>query len=151
MRRDVQYLRTIDTPYAVVRSRLRDDAAGVFGERVDEGGRIVATVAAEFRGRHLEREIAVEVVVHESPEGPATGSHLVLRAAALEHPERYPTLEARFDALPLGEDRTALFFVAAYDPPLGWIGGAADTVALHRFAEVSMQRYFDGAAGRLSA
>jgi hypothetical protein len=151
MKRDVQFLRTIDTPYAVVRGRLHDDAAAVLGDRVDEAGRAVATVAAEFHGRHLEREIAVEVVAHEAPEGSATGSHLLLRAEALEHPERYPMLEARFDALPLGEDRTALFFIATYSPPLGWIGGAADTVALHRYAEVSLQRYFDGAAGRLSA
>jgi hypothetical protein len=151
MKRDVQFLRTIDTPYAVVRRRLRDDAARVLGEWVDDAGRAVATVAAEFRGRHLERAIVVEVVTHEAPEGSATGSHLVLSAEALEHPERYPTLEARFDALPLGEARTALFFVATYNPPLGLIGGAADAVALHRFAEVSLQRYFDGVGGRLSA
>jgi hypothetical protein len=151
MKRDVQFLRTIDVPYRVVRRRLGDDAAGVLGERVDEAGRAVATVAAEFRGRHLERDVVVEVVAYEASGGPAGGSRLVLRAEAAEHPERYPTLEARFDALPLGESRTALFFVATYDPPLGWIGGAADSVALHRFAEVSLQRYFDGAAGRLSS
>jgi hypothetical protein len=151
MKRDVQFLRTIDTPYPVVRRRLRDHAAGVLGDRVDEAGRTVATIAAEFRGRYLEREIAVEVVARGASAGPAAGFHLVFRAESLEHPERYPVLEARFDALPLGEDRTALFFVATYSPPLGWIGGAADSVALHRYAEHSLRRYFDQASGRLSA
>jgi hypothetical protein len=53
--------------------------------------------------------------------------------------------------VPVSDDRTALFFVATYRPPLGIVGGALDTAGFHHFAEDSLRGLFDRAADRLES
>ncbi len=137
-RREVQFVITIDAPYGAVRDRLRDDPAALFGDARAEDGRTIAQLAATLRDRPIERDMLIEIVTFDEIEGAAPGSHLVFRGDASAHPEMFPHLEGRLDAMPMGDDRTALFFVGTYTPPLGPVGAAADAVALHRFAEESL-------------
>ena len=149
MRRDVQFVRAIEVPYAKVRDRLRGDPAVVLGDGTDPEGRIIAPLTATLRDRQVERDLLIEIVAFDEPAGDALGSHLVLRGDASHHPGLFPKLDARFDAVPISDERTALFFVGTYDPPLGAVGRAIDAVALHRFAEESLRGLFERAGDRL--
>ena len=137
-KREVQFVVTIDAPYSAVRDRLRDDPGAIFGDSRAEDGRTIAHLAATLRDRPVERDMLIEVVTFDEVEGAARESHLVFRGDASEHPELFPHLEGRLDAMPMGTERTAMFFVGTYTPPLGPVGGAVDAVALHRFAEESL-------------
>ena len=70
-------------------------------------------------------------------------------ADASRHPDLFPHLEARLDAIPVSEGRTALFLIATYKPPLGVVGGAMNSLGLHRFAEDSLNDLFDRIAAAL--
>lgn len=148
-RRDVQFVRVIDAPYTKVRDRLRFDPATILGEGRADDGRITSPLCATLRGQTVERELLLEVVAFDEPDGLATGAHVVLRGDACHHPDLFPHLEARFDVVPVSDGRTALFFVATYTPPLGVVGAALDALALHRFAERSLHGLFARAGDRL--
>jgi hypothetical protein len=147
MKRDVQLVRAVDAPYARVRDRLRDDAPGVFGSA---GEPITTSLVASIRGTEVSRDVSVEIVAFDEPASAAVGAHLVFRADASRHPDLFPHLEARIDAVPVTEERTAVFLIATYKPPLGVVGGAVNTLGLHRFAEQSLARLLDEIAERVA-
>jgi hypothetical protein len=70
----------------------------------------------------------------------------MLRGDASRYPDLFPHLEARLDAVPVAAERTALFLIATYKPPMGILGGAADAMVLHRFAEESLSNLLNGVA-----
>lgn len=140
MRRDVQFVRAVDAAYRAVRDRLAADPLAVIGghgkpPRMDL---IVGIGATEIR-----REVLVAVGALFEPDDAATGCHLRFTADASAHPDLFPHLEGRIDVIPISEQRTALFFIASYTPPLGVVGSAIDLLGLHRFAEDSMERLFE--------
>lgn len=147
MKRDIQFLRTIDVPYERVRDHLRDHAASVLG---DGGDPIRASLMAQVSSTTVSREVEIEIVGFDEPEGSAAGANLIFRADALRHADLFPHLEARLEVLPVAEDRTALFLSATYKPPLGVVGGAANTIGLHRVAGQSLRSLFDEIADRLA-
>jgi hypothetical protein len=148
MKRDAQFVKAVDVPYPQVRDRLRDDPASVFHPGAAEG-RIAARLVAHLRGTAVARDIEIEIVAFDEPSGLAAGAHLMFRADASRHPDLFPHLEGRLDAVPVSATRTALFLIATYKPPLGVVGGAADALVLHRFAEESLSGLLDAIAGRL--
>jgi len=129
--------------------RLRDDPGAIFGETRADDGRKIARLAALLRDRPIEREMLIEVITYDETVGPAAEAHLVFRGDASHHRQLFPRLEGRLDALPVAGDRTALFFVGSYTPPLGPVGGAADAIALHRFAEESLLGLLHSAVDRI--
>ena len=77
-------------------------------------------------------------------------------------PALFPAMEAELDVAPLGADDVRLTFSGRYRPPLGGIGEAIDSVALHRVVEHSvrtflaalgdaLQRAAAGSAGPISS
>ena len=140
MKRDVQFVRAIDVPYAMVRDQIRDAPDSLFGGNAEP---LVTPLTAHLRGTKVTREVTVEIVGFDEPDGAAAGAHLTFRADASKHPDLFPHLEARLDAAPVTDDRTALFLVATYKPPLGTVGGAIDALGLHRFAADSLEGLFD--------
>jgi hypothetical protein len=147
MKRDIQFLRTIEVPFERVRNQMRDHAASVLG---DGGDPVRASLTARIRSTVVSREVEVEIVGFDEPEGSAAGANLIFRADALRHADLFPHLEARLEALPVAEGRTALFMSATYKPPLGVVGGAANTIGLHRVAKQSLRSLFEDIADRLS-
>ncbi len=148
MKRDLQFVRTIDAPYEGVRDRLRDDAPGLLGVGRDP---IRATLSAGLRGTAITREVAIEVVGYDEPDTAAAGAHLMFRADDARRPGMFPHLEARLDAIPAAADRTALFLIATYKPPMGMLGGAADAALLHRVAARSLSGLFERIAAAVQA
>jgi len=125
MKRDIQYVRAIDAPYADVRDRLRDDAAAVIGDGEDP---IHASLIAEIRGTEISRPVTVEIIGFDEPDGAPAGAHLMFSADASHHADLFPHLEARLDAIPVTDERTALFLIVTYQPPLGVVGGVINSL-----------------------
>lgn len=148
MKRDVQFVRAVDARFDRVCDVFRSDPTRVLGDTVNDDGEIVANLIAHLGGTEVNRDIRIEIVAFDEPVGVAPGAHLLLRGDASHHPDLFPHLEARIDVIPMSNDRTALFFVGTYKPPFGILGGAADGVALHRYAEESLMRWFDGVVRR---
>ncbi|MBU1227825.1 MAG: hypothetical protein KJ698_11535 [Actinobacteria bacterium] len=140
MKRDIQFARTIETPYERVRDRLRDEAAALFG---GAGPPLRTTLAARLRGTEISRDVTVEIIGYDEPHAEAVGAHLMFSADAALHGELFPHLEARIDAIPVADERTSLALIATYKPPLGVIGGAVDTLGLHHLAEHSLGDLFE--------
>jgi hypothetical protein len=139
VKRDVRLIRTINAPYHRVRDLLRDDPEALFGR----GEPLETTLVAHFRNTEISREVTIEIMGFDEPEGASAGAQLTFRADDARHADLFPHLEGRIDAAPVAGDRTALLLSATYKPPLGMVGGALDAVALHRVAEQSLGSFFE--------
>ena len=147
VKRQVQFVRSVDLPYGQIRCRLRDGAQALLGKPDADGA--VATLAAHFGDVEISRDMKVRIIDFIEANEASTGCTLLLTGDASEHPDLFPHLEARLDAVSVGDDRTVVFFAANYTPPLGVVGNAVDAVLLHKFAEDSLEALFSGAIGRL--
>ena len=58
----------------------------------------------------------------------------------------FPLIKANLSVYPLTATETQLDFLGLYQPPLGALGKAVDTVAGHRIAEVSVHRFVNDVA-----
>ena len=150
MKRDAQFVKAIDAPYERVRDRVRDHPASIFKPGATGDG-IMARLVAHLRGTAVARDVEIEIVAFDEPSGVTAGAHLMFRADASRHRDLFPHLEARLDVVPVSSERTALFLIATYKPPLGIVGGAADALVLHRFAEESLSGLLDSIGGALEA
>ena len=146
MRRDVQFVKAIDRPYVDVRDALADDPA-ILGDADTDG--IAAHLNTRVGGTDLTRTMRVEIVEFDEPAGQPARCTLIFRGDAVHHAELFPHLEARLDAVPISEERTALFFVGTYKPPMGLLGGAVDALALHHRAEESLRGWFGSVTSRI--
>lgn len=66
-----------------------------------------------------------------------------------DHASLFPELDGGLDAAWLGPGRTHLALTAQYEPPLGPLGRAADSMLLHRVAELVAERFLQGVAQQL--
>jgi hypothetical protein len=70
---------------------------------------------------------------------PLTRLHIEWQAAKL--PGLFPFMQAELSLYPLTSTETQLDFSGVYEPPLGPLGKALNTMALHRIAEGSVHRF----------
>jgi len=151
VKRDVQFVRSLQARYSAVKAILRDRATEVLGGTRCDADAVEVSLTASVRGTDMSRPVRIEVTGFDEPAGAATGAHLHLRGNAVRRPGLFPHLECRINAVPVAEDRTALFLVATYKPPLGMLGGLADALALYRFGESSLERWFHEVVDRIEA
>lgn len=151
MKRDVQFVRSLWARYLAVRDLLRDRPAEMLGGSGRDRSAVEVALRAKVRGTEVSRSVLLEVTGFDEPAGAATGAHLRVTGRAAGRPALFPRLECRFDAVPIGGDRTAFFLVATYKPPLGVVGGLADALALYRFGESSLEQWFHGVGDRIEA
>jgi hypothetical protein len=64
-----------------------------------------------------------------------------LRWKAARAPALFPAMQAELFVYPLSTTETQLDLQGHYRPPLGAIGGAIDSLVLHRIAEASVHRF----------
>ena len=111
-----------------------------------EGGKVRARLRYQQAGRHLEREVEVEV-------GPvqrfAYGVSVRVEWRAARHAELYPELEGHL-RLERGPSGSRLRFDARYAPPAGQVGAAVDRALLHRVARASVEDFVDRVAVSLA-
>jgi len=151
VKRDVQFVRALDAPYEAVRDALRDHPQRMLGGRPVGEGRVTTRVTAAVGNAEVSGEANIDIVGFDEPQGIAAGSYLLFRGDATRRPDLFPHLEARLDVVPIDEERTALFLVATYKPPLGVVGGTADALGLYHLADDALNRLFAQVCERVAA
>jgi hypothetical protein len=146
----------VNHPYKLVRDALGADALGVFQSATKAAASRARSVASELRvdmgGITVEADIRISVKnIEQTAPGamtaPATRMQLEWEAATM--PRLFPLMKAELSIYPLTATETQLDFSGIYEPPLGVLGKAANAIAGHRIAEVSVHRFVGDVAAYL--
>jgi hypothetical protein len=143
----------VNRPYEQVRKALIKDALAVFQSATKAAASRARSVASELRvevaGIGVEADIIISVTQIEEKEaggvdGPVTRLQLEWQAAKM--PSLFPLMKAELSIYPLTATETQIDFSGLYEPPLGALGRAANAIAGHRIAEVSVHRFVSDVA-----
>ena len=145
----------VNRPYAQVHDALVADALGIFSRATHSAATRAKDLGAELRVRFGALEISTDVEIQvaelagaRSPDDrPATRLDLTWKSK--RRPGLFPALVGSLWAYALGPRETQIELVGSYDPPMGAIGEAIDSIALHRIAEASVQRFVSDVASFL--
>lgn len=135
----------VNRPYEQVRDALTKDAIFQSATRAAASrAQSVAELRTGVGAIGLEAEVVISLKkVEEKPAAamsdPLTRLRLEWQAAKM--PALFPFMEAELLVYPLTSTETQLDFSGVYEPPLGPVGKALNTVALHRIAESSVHRF----------
>ena len=154
-----RHIRTFDYvnhPYDQVRAALRDGIGDVLRGATHSAASRAYAVATELHvnigGIDVGTEIAVDVwSIDEDPKGPLGGAttRIELEWEAAKAARLFPFMKGRLSAYALGARETQLDFEGDYEPPLGLVGSALDSVVGHRIAEASVRRFITDVATHL--
>jgi hypothetical protein len=141
--------------YEQVRDAMEKRPLEVFQAATKAASSRASAVAAELHvdvgGLGVKSDIAIAVRGIEEGTGarsmPTTTLHLEWEATTL--PRLFPLMHAELSLYPLTATETQLDFRGTYEPPLGALGKALDTVAGHRIAEASVHRFVNDVAAYL--
>jgi hypothetical protein len=97
---------------------------------------------ATIAGIQLNKNVQIEVQSYIEVQSDAEQQLAVeLRWEATRVPHWFPTMTARLAVTPISETETKLGLVGEYEPPLGFVGHAINSVFGHHVAETSVQRF----------
>ena len=156
--REIRCFEYVNHPYEQVRDALGGDALALFQSATKAAANRAHSVAAELRvniaGIEVGTDIAISVKNIEEQarkvKSPPT-TCLQLEWEAAKSPHLFPFMRAQLIIYPLTATETQLDFSGIYQPPLGVLGGALDTIVGHRIAEASVHRFVSDVAGHLRA
>lgn len=156
--REIRCFEYVNHPYEQVRDALGGDALALFQSATKAAANRAHSVAAELRvniaGIEVGTDIAISVKNIEEQarkvKSPPT-TCLQLEWEAAKSPHLFPFMRAQLTIYPLTATETQLDFSGIYQPPLGVLGGALDTIVGHRIAEASVHRFVSDVAGHLRA
>ena len=146
----------VNHPYEQVRDALTKDALVVFQSATKAAASRARSIASELRvniaGIEVGTDISISVTKIEENAGdvklpPTTRVELEWEAA--KSPRLFPFMQAELSIYPLTATETQLDFSGHYEPPLGALGSAINTVVGHRIADVSVHRFVSDVAGYL--
>jgi hypothetical protein len=154
--REIHCFEYVNHPYEQVRDVLCGDALALFQSATKAATTRAHSVAAELRvniaGIVVGTDIAISVKQVEEHarkvKSPVT-TCLQLEWEAAASPHLFPFMCAQLSIYPLTATETQLDFSGTYEPPLGVLGGALDTIVGHRIAEASVHRFVSDVAGYL--
>lgn len=149
MRREVCEFRWVEMPYPDARSLLLERTESLLRPAANSAARATATLAVEYGGRRVEREILLDLGEPDVAGDPFPIVRIPVHWRAANRPRLYPQMDGQLEAYPIGERVTQLSFQGTYEPPLGAVGDAADAIVLHRVAEQSVGRFLRVVAQRL--
>ena len=146
----------VNHPYEQVRDALKRDALTVFQSATKAAASRAQSVAAELHvdvggvGVKADIRIAVKSVQEKMADAMSTpATRLLLEWEAASAPGLFPLMKAELAIYPLTASETQLDFAGMYEPPLGVVGKAMDTLVGYRIAEVSVHRFVNDVAGYL--
>lgn len=151
--REIRCYDYVNHPYETVRDALTRDALAVFQNATKGAAGRARTVASELRvnigGIEVGTDIAISVKnieedAHLGTTSPATCLQLEWEAA--KSPRLFPLMHAELSIYPLTGTETQLDFLGRYEPPMGALGTAIDSIVGHRIAEVSVHRFVQDVA-----
>jgi hypothetical protein len=154
VKRELCVIKRLAIPFGEVRSFLKPNPLRFLQPAAEAGivhvGEILATLEVRIAGLHFERLVLVAV-------GPSRETHpsspllrIPVRWHAVDHPERYPLMDACLEAFPIPNGSTQLAFQGSYRPPFGAVGTGLDNLFLHRIAEESVNRFLDAVVDGIS-
>jgi len=154
--RDLRCFDYVNHPYARVRDALVANAIAVFRSATNAAASRAHSVASQLRIEvgGIEVGTDVEIAVREIEErtGDMSSSPrtcLQLEWEAAKRPYLFPFMRAELAIYPLTANETQLDFSGRYEPPLGALGKAMDSIVGHRVAEVSVHRFVTDVASYL--
>src|SRR5215468_9148778 len=146
----------VNHPYARVRDVLTANAAQAFRSATRAATSRAHSVASQLRVGIAGIEVGTDVdiavrEIEEHPERPTSGPLTCLRLEwqASKRPQLFPFMRADLAIYPLTPSETQLDFLGHYEPPLGILGTAFDSILGHRVAEVSVHRFVTDVAAYL--
>jgi hypothetical protein len=146
----------VNHPYARVRDVLTANAAEAFRSATRAAASRAHSVASQLRVDIAGIEVGTDVdiavrEIEERPGGPTSAPRTCLRLEwqASKRPQLFPFMRADLTLYPLTASETQLDFLGHYEPPLGVLGGAIDSILGHRVAEVSVHRFVTDVAAYL--
>ena len=146
----------VNRPYDRVRATLHQKEGSLFQAatraataRTDS---LASTLKIAIQGFELGVDVHLEVFdvtdrKPAPPQGPGTAVRLGWKAARAA--SIFPQMEATLSAWPLSADETQLELSGSYQPPLGSVGKALDTLLLHRIAEAALHRFLEDVVEQL--
>lgn len=156
-RHELRYFDYVNRPYPAVHDALSANALAIFERATRSAADRAKDLGAELRVRIGAIEIAADVEIAitaisraRSPANQAA-TRIDLSWKSRRSPGLFPEMAGSLWAYALAPRETQLEFLGSYDPPLGRFGDAIDAIALHRFAEASVQRFVNDVASYLRA
>ncbi|HEX7837015.1 MAG TPA: hypothetical protein VF469_06100 [Kofleriaceae bacterium] len=145
----------VNRPYRAVRDALTTNALAIFERATRSAADRASDLGAELRVRFGAIEIAADVEItitavaaDRSPANQAA-TRIDLGWKSRRSPGLFPAMTGSIWVYALSPRETQIEFLGSYDPPLGVLGDAIDAIALHRIAEVSVQRFVNDIASYL--
>lgn len=142
--------------YEAVRDALAKDPVAVFRAATKSASSRAETVAVALRVDVAGVEIAKDVVVAvkrvaEEPGKAKKPQRTVIELEweAAKSPRLFPFMKAELAIYPLTATETQLDLLGQYEPPLGALGKALDSLVGHRIAEACVHRLLEDVAQHL--
>ncbi len=156
MRYDVRSYDYVNHAYPDVRAALLADPAGLFQRATKVGSRDAADAIAQLHVKLGSVDVAADVVitVGEIRDFVKYGRHATAAALTWQHPSHpglFPTMTATLSIYPLSPTETQLELDGQYEPPLGLLGAAVDSVIGHRLARIAIHGFVQEVASCLRA
>lgn len=141
---------------------MKDDP-GQFFQRATKGAAtrassVAASLKVQLGGIEVGTDVSFEVKGVEEGEQSSTGrgaagrdpvTRIDITWKAAKAAAIFPAMEASLSIYPLSPEETQLELHGLYRPPLGILGSAIDTLALHRVADASVHRFVQEVASLL--
>lgn len=144
----------VSAPYRLVTHLLRDQPEALFDRAadasVDRFSELVAGLGIEIAGRPIAREVVVTLGDFEQLSEPLEFCRRAVQWEAVSASSLFPRMEGSIEVQPLSPTESQLSLVGRYQPPLGALGAALDSLVLHRVAEASLHRFFSRVAARIA-
>lgn len=156
-RREHRYFDHVNHPYGQVKRALSDHALAIFeratrstAARAREAG---AKLRVRFGAAKIAADIAIEVTEIARARSPTNqpAIRIDLTWESKRSPDLFPAMTGSLWAYALSPRETQLELTGSYDPPLGLLGDAIDTIALHHLAQESVRRFITDVASYLRA
>lgn len=154
--RDIRCFDYVNHPYAQVREALAADTLEIFRAATRAAASRAHGVASQLRVEigGIELGTDVEIRVRQIEEHPTEGTStprtcLQLEWEATKRPHLFPLMRAELALYPLTPSETQLDFSGRYEPPLGVLGSAVDSIVGHRVAEACVHQFVTDVAAYL--
>lgn len=148
MAKQIRSFDYVNHPYPKVRDALTGDATSVFRSATQAAASRTQSVASalevDIAGLKVAKDVDISVTnIDESTSGTSSTprTRIDIEWAASSSPGLFPLMKAELAVYPLTASETQLDFSGNYEPPMGWLGSAVDSVVGHKIAEASVHRF----------
>lgn len=134
----------VNQPFDRVQAALRGGVPGVFSRATTNAAAREHVLGVQLHVRvalfDIATDVRVEVGAIEDTKSSQWGYDVTIFPitwSAVATPSLFPRMKAKLLVYPLSRFETQLEFEGTYDPPLGLLGDAFDSIVGHRIAEAS--------------